>query len=130
MGLLRQNGLGAFRPVLDYGSEVNDPITDLFDRPSIGLIEDREKEEQDDRMNQEGIEHRARVSPPGRPLRVKKFRCRVNGKRKRDLSHGKGRVALPRVRALRSNGSKCGIIHGTAAGGDEGAGNTPPLDSF
>jgi len=51
-------------------------------------------------MNQEGIENRAGVSPPGRPLELKKFRRRIDGKRKKDTSHGEGRAAFPRVQVL------------------------------
>ena len=95
MGLFRQNGLRAFRPILDWGNEVDDPMADFLDRSSIGLIEDRKKEEQDDEMNEKGIEQRARVSPPARSRALKEFWGGVSGKRKRDVSHGEGGVAFP-----------------------------------
>ena len=76
-------------------------MADFLDRSSIGLIEDRKKEEQDDRMNEKGIEDRACVSSPPRPRILKKFLGRVNGKRKRDLSYGEGGNAFFWIRSLR-----------------------------
>jgi hypothetical protein len=101
MGLFRQNGLRAFRPLLDSGNEVDDPMADFLDRSSIGLIEDRKKEDEDDRMSEKGIEHRASVSPPPRPRGLKKFRGRINGKRKRDLSYGEGGDTFFWIRSLK-----------------------------
>jgi len=101
MGLFRQNGLRSCRTVLERGDEVDDPVADLLDRSSVGLTEDRKREEKDDGVNEKGIEHRPCVSPPDRPLGLKKFRERVNGKRKRDLSHGEGGNAFFWIRSLR-----------------------------
>jgi hypothetical protein len=42
-------------------------MADFLDRSSIGLIEDRKKKEEDDRMNDKGIEQRASVFSLSRP---------------------------------------------------------------
>jgi len=76
-------------------------MADFSNRSPIGLIEDRKKEGQDDRMNEKGIKQRAGVSPLPRSRGLKKFRGRINGKRKRDLSYGEGGAAFPCIRVPR-----------------------------
>ena len=76
-------------------------MADFFNRSPIGLIEDHKKGEQDDRMNDKGIEQRASVFSLSRPRMLKKFPGRVNGKRKKDLSRREGGNAFFRIRSLR-----------------------------